>query len=161
MDVVLTIFTIISGTASILGFLYLYLGKTERFKKVSAMLFALAFSWSLYVLLYPSSTVNNVAGKFGVYKQPMSEDASGNIVIQRGTFTINQSSPKAVEFEFPYVSPPAVEVINMNGYDNAYVPKVVRVTAHQVVFERDAYSGLIPMSTFGWIARGVELERQN
>jgi hypothetical protein len=158
MAVALTIFTIITGTASLLGFLYIFFGKSEKFKRISAAFFVLAFAWSVYVLVYPTSTVKNVAEKFVLYKAPAIEEKSANLLIQRGEITISGLEPLAVEFAYPFKDTPTVEVINVNGYNDEYIPRVQKITPHQVIFKSSADGGFQSSRQYNWVARGTPLE---
>jgi hypothetical protein len=158
MALALTIFTIITGTASLLGFLYIYLGKKAYFKRWAAALFASAFIWSGYILVYPTSTVKNVEAKFTFYKAPTVEEPSRSLIIQRGEFTISDHKPLAIEFDRPYRESPKVEVINFNGHGEDFIPSVVKITPHQVIFKSSVSGGLFPNRHYKWVARGAPLE---
>ena len=161
MVIAIAVFTILTGTASLLGFLYIFIGKNEFFKKLCAILFVFAFIWSGYILLYPTSTVRNVAAKVILYKDPTIEQPSNNLVIQRGAFSIYGFEPQAVEFEHPFKDKPEVEVININGYSEQYIPRVLKVTPHQVVFKSSTSGGLAFSRQYNWVARGTPLEAIN
>lgn len=136
MVTTITIFTIITGTASFLGFLSIFFGKSKRYKPLCYSLFFLAFLWSIYILFFPGTSVTQkVADKISFYKSPTIEQPSSTLIIQRGDFSISGFEPLSIEFPYPFKDIPQVEVINLKGYDKNYIPRVIEVTQHQAVFK--------------------------
>ncbi|WP_295985230.1 hypothetical protein [uncultured Variovorax sp.] len=105
--------------------------------------------------------MDNVAGKIAFYKVPTVERESKTVMVQRGEISFSGFGPKSVEFPAPFATAPAVEVININGYDDFNVPRVKAVTAHQLTFTRTSSGGLgVPegLQTYRWVARGTPLD---
>ena len=157
----LTVFTIITGTASLLGFAFAFFGKvTAKYKWLCAAFFVLAAIWSGYVLLVPGSTTeSNVASKIAYFHFPSVERQSETLLIQRGEFTLSGLGPIGIEFMLPFRHPPEFELINFSGVGPEEVPHVEKVTAHQVVIDRQ-YG--FPQAEgqnrkFRWVARGIPL----
>ena len=161
----LTILTIISGVASLLGFAFIFFGKvTLGYKRICALCLGFAAIWSGYVLLVPGSdTETNVASK-AYYRLPSIERQSETLLIQRGAFVVSGFSPLAIEFPLPFRAAPEVEVINFWGYDPGEVPRIETITAHQVNLGRQHMLTMGFPATptqpreFRWVARGVPLE---
>jgi hypothetical protein len=159
----ITIFTILSGAASTLGFVFVFFGTvTPIYKKLCTFGFGVAALWAAYVLFVPATSVeSNVAGKISYYNNPSADRRSDTLLIQRGEISFSDFGPKAVEFPLPFRTVPDVEIINSGGYPEQSVPRIEKVTAHQVIFRRDSVGGtLIPegMQVYHWVARGVPLD---
>ncbi|QIZ76461.1 hypothetical protein [Ferrimonas lipolytica] len=157
----ITIFTIITGTASLLGFIYIFWGLNEQYKTTCKYIFSLAFIWSAYILFFPSSIVENVAGNISFYQSPTIENPSKNLIIQRGEFSVSENEPVAIEFPFPFKEAPKVEIINTNAHKENFIPNIKKITAHQVVFQSSSYGGFALYRTYKWVARGIPLESAN
>ena len=165
MATFLTIFTIITGIASLLGFAFVFFGAvTTGYNRLCAWSLVVAALWSVYILFVPNTAVEaNVAGKIAYYKTPVIERESAVLVLQRGEISFSGFGPRSVEFPLPFLTPPRVEVINTNGYGEDNVPRVKEVTAHQVTFARSSSGGIgMPegLQVYRWVARGTPLEMQ-
>ena len=157
----MTAITIFTGTASILGFIYIYFFSHAplSYKKISGALFVLATLWSAYILIVPeSSIVNNVSNKLAYYQTPTSEMVNDRLLIQRGSFSLSGLEALAIEFQHPFLNAPKVEVININGNNGDFVPEIRRVTPHQVTFKSKAAGGLTFSRSYNWVARGIPLK---
>lgn len=164
MAVLITIFTIFTGTASVLGFLVVFFkdGASGIYRWVCAIGFGIAVLWSAYVLFVPGTSIEeNVAGKVAYYRAASVDQKSDRLVIERGEVSFSGFGPFSIEFPQPFRDPPDVEVVNFRGYDADHVPIVERKTAQQVIFKRSTVGGSWPesMQVFRWIARGVPLEQ--
>jgi len=146
----LTVFNLVAGGASI-GGLYVTLA-LEYQTSVIAIVFLIVAIICGYVLLVPNTFLErNVRSKLERYRDP--RDGS-EILIQRGTFSIEGSGSVAVEFPQPFADRPTVEVIRDRG--KGVPPGVENVTSHQAVFRRSLGEG---RQVFSWVARGVALQR--
>lgn len=154
----ITIFTIITGTCSLLGFLYIFFTNKTSYKKLCYVGFVLALAWSLYILFYPTHVTENVANKVEYYQEPNIEQINRNLIIQRGSFSVSGFNPTSVEFPHPFNEAPIVEIINYNGYQESLVPTVEKVTPHQVIFKKNSVSGLEIFQNYRWVARGQPLK---
>jgi|SRR5208282_4691047 len=164
----LVLLTIFSDVASLLGFAFIFFGRvTLKYKVLCAIGFALAATWSGYVLIVPgSATERNVASKIAYYRFPSVEKKSQTLLIQRGSFELFGVGPMSIEFSLPFRDPPEIEIINFNGYNPGDVPVVERTTAHQFQVGLQHMLALgFPQATqkreFRWIARGIPLEEQS
>jgi hypothetical protein len=162
MATAITIFTIVTGMASALGFVFaFYGGVTPAYKTLCKIGFGLAVVWSAYILFVPGTAVEaNVAGKIAYYHVASTEKQSDTLIIERGDVSFSGNGPLAIEFPVPFRSPPEVEVINSSGYDDRYVPVIRKLTSHQVVFYRSSTGGSVPefFQVYRWVARGVPLD---
>ncbi|QTH71135.1 hypothetical protein [Pseudoalteromonas xiamenensis] len=158
MATFLAIFSILSGTASILGLVHVLKGETEiEFKNITIGAFLLAGAVSLYILFIPGTYFeNSVSSKLQRY----SKEGAESILIQQGDFSFDGMKEYAVKFPEPFSKTPLVEIINVNGYK--YAPYVERVTQFQVVFKRSSDGpSWTPQSfqNFIWIAKGDPLNK--
>jgi hypothetical protein len=164
MVTAVTIFTIFSGVASLLGFAFVFFGDvaSPQYRNLCAVGFGLATIWSAYVLFVPGTSVEtNVAGKIAYYRAATAEKQSDTRIIQRGEVSFSGFGPMAIEFPLPFRDLPDVEVINSGGYRNESVPFVEKRTAHQVIFRRGSVGGVLTpegMQVYRWVARGVPLD---
>jgi hypothetical protein len=164
MAKIITIFTIVSGFASILGFVFVFFSDaTSPIYRVLCVLgFGAAFFWSAYVLFVPGTSVEtNVAGKIAYYRVAAAEKQSDMLIIQRGEVSFSGFGPISIEFPLPFRDVPDIEVINSGGYSDEYVPFVEKRTAHQVIFRRTSVGGSFTpeaMQIYRWVARGVPLD---
>lgn len=147
-----------TGACSFLGFAYIFYADKERYKKLCSIVLTLALIWSLYVLFYPTSVTENVARKVEYYQTPSIEAVNKNLIIQRGSFSISGLNPISIEFPYPFNEAPQIEVINYKGYEESLVPKIDKVTPHQVIFKKTSSSSLEVYPTYRWVARGQPLE---
>ena len=160
MATFLAIFSILSGTASILGLIHVLNGESEiEFKKITIGAFVFAGIVSLYMLIIPGTYFeNSVRSKLQRY----SKKGANSILIQQGEFSFSGIKTYAVKFPEPFSKAPEVEIINVNGYHHA--PEVEKVTQFQVVFRRRGDGpSLMPQSfqNFIWIAKGDPLNKYN
>lgn len=158
MATFLSIFSIISGTASILGFIHiLKVNKPIEFKKLSIIAFILAGLVSIYILIIPGTYFENTVNS---KIQRYSKKQGDSILIQQGDFSFGGMRSYAIKFPEPFSKSPTVEIININGYD--HVPHVENVTPFQFVVNRSSSgSSWIPQSfqNFIWIAKGDSLKK--
>ncbi|MCX7279893.1 MAG: hypothetical protein NTZ15_21705 [Burkholderiales bacterium] len=163
MATALTIFTIVTGVASLLGLAFVFFGTvTPGYRRLCAWSFGGATLWSLYVLFVPSSAVEtNVADKLSYFRTPTIEHESNSIMVQRGELAFSGFGPLSIEFPSPFLNAPRVEVINVGGYEEGDVPKIRDVTPQQFTLYRSTIGGIgIPQrfQTFRWVARGTPLD---
>ncbi|MBD3341541.1 MAG: hypothetical protein GF353_20725 [Candidatus Lokiarchaeota archaeon] len=153
MTTFLTIFNLFSGTASIVGFAYVFTKKNkERFIKICKIAFVITTILSIYVLFVPGNYFkNNVNSKIHYYSLKQANDT----LIQEGSFSFSGFGPYAIKFHKPFAEKPEVEIINVNGY--SHEPSVSQITEHKVVFKRySSGPSLIPDSfqKYIWVAKG-------
>ncbi|MCP3940109.1 MAG: hypothetical protein GY710_01320 [Desulfobacteraceae bacterium] len=159
MATFLAIFSVLSGTASILGLIHILKGEAQiEFKKITIGAFIITGILSLYILFIPGTYFeNSVNSKIQRY----SKEATNSILIQQGDFSFGGMKSYAVKFPEPFNKAPKVEIINENGYN--YAPYVEKTTQFQVVFKRssDDPSWIIPQSfqNYIWIAKGEPLSQ--
>jgi hypothetical protein len=162
MATAITIFTIVTGTASVLGFVFaFYRDVTPTYVLLCKIGFGVAIVWSVYVLFIPGTSVEkNVAQKIAYYHVASAEKQSDALIIERGDVSFSGTGPLAIEFPVPFRNPPDVEVINAGGYGDEYVPKVRTVTSQQVVLYRNTTGGSVPefLQGYRWVARGIPLD---
>jgi hypothetical protein len=162
MATAITIFTILTGMASVLGFIFTFLGgATDAYKTTCKIGFGIAAVWSAYILFVPGTSVEaNVAGKIAYYHVASTEKQSDTLIIERGDVSFSGTGPISIEFPVPFRIPPEVEVVNSSGYREEYVPVIKKLTSHQVVFYRSTVGGSVPeaFQVYRWIARGVPLD---
>ncbi|HCE5295656.1 TPA: hypothetical protein NG614_000055 [Vibrio parahaemolyticus] len=156
MATFLAVFSIISGTASVLGLYHVFKGENQiKFKRVTIGSFVFAILVSLYIIFVPGNYFeNSVKSKIQHY----SKSSSDSIMVQKGEFSYGGTKPYAIMFPEPFSQPPTVEIINVNGYDDQ--PYVSETTEFQVIVDRSRISaGFIPQSmrTFIWVAKGEPL----
>jgi hypothetical protein len=162
MATAITIFTIVTGTASVLGFVFaFYREVTPTYINLCKIGFGVAVVWSAYVLFIPGTSVeNNVAQKIAYYHVASTEKQSDTLIIERGDVSFSGNGPLAIEFPVPFRDPPEVEVINSAGYSDEYVPKIKTRTGQQVVLYRTTTGGSVPefLQGYRWVARGIPLD---
>lgn len=159
MATFLAVFSILSGTASLMGLLHVLKNEVDiKFKKTTISSFAIATLVSIYIIIVPGTYVENmVQSKLQHYTQ----EGGDTVLIQKGGFSWGGTDPYSIMFPEPYMSPPKVEVINVNGY--YHKPYVRRTTKHQVIFDRGGSGGdLIPQrfQSFTWVAEGTPMAKR-
>lgn len=160
MATFLAIFSILSGTASLLGLIHVLKGEAQiEFKKITIGAFVIAGFVSLYILFIPGTYFeNSVSSKIQRY----SKKGADSILIQQGDFSFGGTKTYAVKFPEPFSKAPNLEIINVNGY--SHVPYIEKVTQFQVIFKRSTDGpSLIPKSfqNFIWIAKGDPLNKHD
>jgi hypothetical protein len=158
-----TIFNLFAGVASILGVALILFkldgDRLNRFRVISAIAFALAAILSLYILIVPGSWLeSNVRSKFRFYQTELKNEPTGQVLIQRDEFSFKGNN-YAIEFPIPFKSTPKVEIINVGGYEDGYIPKVEECTPSQAVVRRSMTGGWPgeDRQVYVWVARGEPL----
>lgn len=159
----ITILTIFSGVASLLGFAYIFFGsRTAAYKRLCACFLGLAAVWSGYVALVPgSATERNVAAKIAYYQLPSSPNEKNLLLVQNGDLSyVGGCSPVEVQFPVPFSEAPKVELVNFKGYESYLAPEVGVVTPFKVEFVSGGIGcpPVLPeIRTYRWIAAGPAL----
>ena len=164
MSKILTILYVFAGVSSILGISYVIAtDKTKTFRRIAGAAFLLAGVLSAYILLMPSSWLEeNVKAKIRYYEYSYDEKPSGKILIQRSEFSY-KGNHSAIEFPLYYKTPPKIEIINIEGHEEGWIPKVQKITEHQVTLYRSTTGGFAGerFHKYIWVARGEPLEPIN
>jgi len=149
----ITIFSIISNSASIAGLYFAITDKNQfsYYYVFYIILFVLTFGLSFYVLFIPNNKViQNVRNKIRKYSPIVGED---DLVDQRGEFVIKEMGPVTIEFDIPFTEPPKVEIINTNSYTED-IPSVDEITRYKVSFKRNSYTHGSGNKIYNFIAHG-------
>ena len=156
MATTLAIIAVISGVASIAGFIVAWKGKTEKnVRRSIKVLFGAAILFSVYMLFVPGSApVENIASKIRYYSKQQDSDT----LIQEGTFSFGGQGPYAIQFPIPYAETPKVLIVNINGYVGPDVPSVSRTTNQFFEVKRHGISAMqfVPgfLQGYKWVSEG-------
>ena len=148
MAKLLAVFNLIAGAASIIGLAVSL--QMERTHPLVVGTFIVTLALTAYVLFVPGNPIErNVGAKLEVFRDG---DGGSELLVQRGTFNIQEYGPATVEFYQPFADVPKVEVLHYKP-SNEQRPYVSTVTNVHVEFSRASYGGKTP-NRFSWIARG-------
>lgn len=152
----ITVISVISSVASILGFVYIYLPKKsqrKKFNKIVFTTFSVTLLFSIYLLFGPTTFLEkNIESKITYYVEDKNEE---NILIEEGEFIYTGMGEQSITYYIPYKNTPSVEIINMNGYNGA--PTINKVTENQFIVSRNFTTGQ-SNEKYKWIARGKPLK---
>jgi hypothetical protein len=163
MITALTIFNLFAGICSVLGLIFVYIGRDRSlFNKISVGLFSLTLMVSIYVLFIPVNIfTENVRHKISFYSNPVQAEKDKGVLVQKGQLRFSGLGPIAIDFEPPFFDSPVVEVVNVNGYPEESTPYVIKRSPQQVLFLRKKDFFGSSYATYIWVARGVPLVNDN
>jgi len=158
MTRIISVFTIASGTASIIGLILQIYSEVKLVPTgVLTGIFVVGVILSIYVLFVPGSSIQeNVRSKVEYFRREQVDvEKVGDMLVQRGTITLSGFNSRGIEFPVPFKNKPSVELLDPAGSDE--MVEVVTVTPHHFVVRRPG-GRVFGRFTYRWIARGEPLQ---
>ena len=149
----LTIFNLVAGLCSILGYLYVQFRRSTKYNLLIKICLLTFFACTVYVLLVPANFFQkNLEEKLLYYSTESNYDPDNVVLREQGSFNFNCYGEKTVVFDLPYKKTPEF-----------YVTKAVSgtkgININNVCSEYAVVSCDVSGSTdkFLWFARGEPL----